>query len=181
MMGRAKNQFSLTRAALSAGGRAKSTFLSVRADLMILLLPIVFLAVCTAAPLQSNLVSNPRFASGILEPDGWSLNRAAGNRATWVCDAHDESLCAVQLVGSGSDWAGTSNRSTPCKAGEVLTVAAWLKSTGVSPNAAHLYVRFWSDGRFLGQLGPAVPAEGPMWTLVSGLVTAPAGATAADF
>ena len=103
MMGRAKNQFSLTRATLSACGRAKSIFLSVRADLMILLLPIVFLAVCTAAPLRSNLVSNPRFASGILDPDGWSLNRAAGNQVAWVCDAHDENLCAVQLVGSGSD------------------------------------------------------------------------------
>jgi hypothetical protein len=148
---------------------------------MILLLPIVFLVVGTAAPPPSNLVSNPRFASGILEPDGWGLNRAVGNQVTWVRDAHDENLCAVQLVGSGSDWAGASNRATLCKAGEVLTVAAWLKSTGVSPNAAHLYVRFWSDGRFLGQLGPAVPVEGAVWTLVSGLVTAPAGTTAADF
>jgi hypothetical protein len=160
--------------------RAKNQF-SSRGDLMILLLPIVFLAVCTAAPPPSNLVSNPRFASGLFDPDGWSLNRAAGNQVTWVCDAHDENLCAVQLVGSGADWAGASNRATPYKAGEVLTVAAWLKSTGVSPNAAHLYVRFWSDGRFLGQFGPAAPAEGPMWTLVSGLVTAPPGTTAADF
>ncbi|MGO8929862.1 MAG: hypothetical protein ACLQU3_23595 [Limisphaerales bacterium] len=181
MMGPAKNQFSLIRAALSTCGRAKGKLLSVRAGLTILLLPMVFLAVCTAAPPPSNLLSNPRFASGLFDPDGWSLNRAAGNQVTWVCDAHDENLCAVQLVGSGSDWAGASSRTTPCKAGDVFTVAAWLKSTGVSPNAAHLYVRFWSEGRFLGQFGPAAPAEAPMWTLITGLVTAPAGTTAADF
>ena len=31
-----------------------------------------------------NLLANPAFAQGLFEPEGWAMNRPAGNRITWV-------------------------------------------------------------------------------------------------
>ena len=127
-----------------------------------------------------NLLANPAFAQGLFEPEGWAMNRPAGNRVTWVCDSIQPERCAVQLQGAGEDWAGATSRSVSVKPGDILTVAAWVKAADGQANRDFVYVRFYGNGVFRSQMGPAVPATAKQWTLCAGSVAAPADSDAAD-
>ena len=122
--------------------------------------------------LAANLIPNASFTRGMFEPEGWDLNRSAVNHVAWVCDRGDASRCALRLTGSGQDWAGASSLRVAATPGQVFTVAAWLKSSGVAPGGGHLYLRQFRGGAFAGQSGPDVPANAADWTLCAGTVTA---------
>ena len=128
-----------------------------------------------------NLLANPAFAQGLFEPEGWAMNRPAGNRITWVCDRTQPERYAVQLQGTGEDWAGATSGSVSVKPGEILTVAAWVKAAGGQADRDFVYVRFFGNGVFRGQMGPSVPAMATQWTLCAGSVAVPAGSDTADF
>jgi hypothetical protein len=130
---------------------------------------------------SSNLLANPTFAQGLIEPEAWAMNRSAGNRITWVCDRTKSERYAVQLHGAGEDWAGATSRSVSVKPGDILTVAAWIKAADGQENRDFVYVRFYSNGVFRVQMGPAVPSTALQWTLCVGSVVAPAGSDTADF
>ena len=140
------------------------------------LLTLLFLA--AAGP---NLLSNPAFDQGIFDPEGWGLNRAEHNEATWVCDRGNESHCGLRLVGCGTDWAGATGNRFAVTPGEALTIVAWVQTAGVAEGGGRAYIRFWDGGRFAGQFGPNVVADSPQWTLCAGTVTAPDKCDTADF
>ena len=127
-----------------------------------------------------NRVSNPYFRSGVFSPEKWDFNRAAGNQVHWVCDRIRSGVNGVQLIGSGSDWAGLTSRTVPVNPGATVTIAAWVRSSGASPAADHVLVRFCDAKGFLGQEGPAIPASQVEWGLVSVAVRVPGGAVTAD-
>jgi len=128
----------------------------------------------------TNLVANPTFARGILDPEDWMMNRSATNRVEWVADQVQPALCAVRLAGSGGDWAGASSRPVATGPGQTLTAIAWLRSSNADPRVDFAYVRFYGPGGFRGQWGPPLPANASEWTLVSAAIAAPEGATMAD-
>ena len=127
-----------------------------------------------------NLVSNPAFRSGVFSPERWSLNQSAGNRVRWMVDQTTPGANAVELIGSGSDWAGLTSRAVAVKPGATFTVAAWLRAAGANPALDTVFVRFFGAKGFVGQQGPALPAAMAEWMLVSSAVRAPAGALTAD-
>ncbi|MCX6362456.1 MAG: hypothetical protein NT029_21905, partial [Armatimonadetes bacterium] len=129
---------------------------------------------------QTNLAANPTFRSGVFDPEKWTLNRPAGNRAQWVTDRRNPEVKGLRLEGSGADWAGATGRQMAVKPGSTFTVAAWVRTSGVDPAACNLFVRFFGAAGFLGQEGPAIPAATARWKLISGLVQAPDGAQTAD-
>ncbi|MBI2297480.1 MAG: hypothetical protein HYU66_00765 [Armatimonadetes bacterium] len=137
------------------------------------------LLLALAAP--SNLLPNPDFATGLFEPDGWSLNRSEGNLAAWVCDRREPEHCAVRLTGTGHDWAGATSSRVAVTPGDVLTVAAWVRSAGVAADGGRVYVRFFQGGGFRGQTGPPVPPDAREWSCCAGTVTVPENTDAADF
>jgi len=126
-----------------------------------------------------NLLANPFLREGVFEPTSWSLNEPEANRVTWLQSGKTDDF-ALQLDAGGKDWAGATSGSVPVSPRETLTVAAWVKTDDRVGEGAHLYVRFFGGGRFLGQTGPLLPAHIREWRLVQGRVTAPEGATAAD-
>lgn len=139
-----------------------------------------------ASPLASsavgpNLVPNPSFAEGVLEPLGWDINAPAGNRGDWQADRAAEHR-AVLLQGTGVDWAGVSSRRVVVTAGEPLTVGAWIQAAGggAATDADRLFVRFFRAGRFVGQSGPSVAGTGADWRCLSGSVRALEDADSAD-
>ena len=91
-----------------------------------------------------NLVSNPAFRSGVFSPERWSLNQSAGNRVRWMVDQTTPGANAVELIGSGSDWAGLTSRAVAVKPGATFTVAAWLRAAGANPALDTVFVRFVS-------------------------------------
>ena len=127
-----------------------------------------------------NLVSNSAFRSGVFSPERWSLNQPAGSRVQWMVDKTKPGANAVQLIGSGTDWAGLTSRSVPVKPGATVTVAAWVRAAGVSPALDTVFARFFGAKGFVGQQGAAIPATAAEWTLVSSVVRVPDGAVTSD-
>ncbi len=129
-----------------------------------------------------NLLPNPDLASGWMFPEGWVAQGGAGGRVDWMASA-DNAVSALVLRKEGDrDWlgVGTSSR-VPCEPGQTLTVAAWVRTNAGEHGADQLYVRFYDAGtRFVGQDGPIVPGACDAWTRISGVVTAPPGATSCD-
>lgn len=148
------------------------------------LLTIFAVQVFAAGPEASggplNRVSNPYFRSGVFGPEKWDLNRAAGNQVYWLSDRARPGVNGVQLIGSGSDWAGLTSRTVPLKTSVTLTVAAWVRSSGANPGSDQLLVRFCDAKGFLGQEGPGIPASEAEWKLVSAAVRVPKQAVTAD-
>jgi hypothetical protein len=131
-----------------------------------------------AAP--RNLLSNPYFRSGIFSPEKWDLNRPAGNQAHWLFDDAHPGAHGIQLIGSGTDWAGLTSRTFPVKPGSSVTIAAWLRAAGANPGSDSVFVRFFGVKGFLGQQGVAIPASETHWTPLSAAVQVPDGALTAD-
>jgi len=129
---------------------------------------------------STNLLANPAFARGLFEPDGWAMNRSASNRITWICDRHRPDIYALQLQGSGTDWAGATSASISVKPGDVLTVAAWVQATNGTADRDSVYLRCYGESGFRGQMGPTIPATAPQWTLCVRKITVPAGSSTAD-
>jgi hypothetical protein len=127
-----------------------------------------------------NLLSNPIFRSGVFSPEKWSMDQAAGNRAHWMADRAMPGANAVQLIGSGSNWAGLTSQSVAVKPGGTVTVAAWVRAVGANPALDVAFVRFFGANGFVGQQGPAIPAAAAEWTLISSAVGVPDGALTAD-
>ena len=154
----------------------------MRRETLLLAVPAALLASTIRAMPQgraANLLANPFFREGVFGPTAWSLNEPEGSRVTWLQSPKTDDL-ALQLDASGRDWAGATSGSVLAKPGETLTVAAWVKTDQRVGEGAHLYVRFFAGGRFLGQTGPLLPPDIREWRLAQGTVTAPEGATAAD-
>ena len=120
-----------------------------------------------------NLVPNPAFRSGVFKPEGWSMNQQAGNQVHWMADTSKPGVNAVQLTGSGSDWAGLTSQSITLKPGRTATVAAWVRTHGADPAADYVFVRFFGAKGFVGQQGAPIPATAPQWTLVSSAMRVP--------
>ena len=127
-----------------------------------------------------NLVPNAAFRSGVFNPENWSMNQSAGNRVLWMVDRTRHGANAVQLIGSGADWAGLTSRSMAVKSGVTVTVAAWVRAAGANPATDVVFVRFFDRKGFVGQQGAAVPATTGDWMLVSSAVRVPDGALSAD-
>ena len=141
-------------------------------------------AVAASLPLAAagpNLLANPGFAEGVLEPRGWAVNAREGNRIDWQVDGSGERR-TVLLQGSGTDWAGVSSRRIAVTPGEELTVGAWLQAAGggAPTDADRLFVRFFRAGRFIGQTGPSLAGTGAAWRCLSGSVRAVEDADGAD-
>lgn len=121
-----------------------------------------------------NLVTNPAFRSGFLTPTDWSFNSAEDNRVDWQSgDVPGER--AVLLQGSGADWAGLTSRRFAVSPGEQIAVVALMRTLdgAAGSQADRLFVRFFSDARFIGQEGPTPAHLQGDWTVLSGVVTAP--------
>lgn len=146
---------------------------------------LVFLSMAALYPLQladANLLPNPTLAEGWAFPRGWTAQGGAEGRVAWVASA-DGSVSGLRLtMASARDWIGVGTTARiECGAGESLTVAAWIRTAGPVAGRTRLFVRFFdSDGGFIGQDGPELPAGADRWTRVTGLVVAPRNAASCD-
>lgn len=148
---------------------------------LLLMAPIALMALDAPAQPAENLLANADLGRGAYSPSGWSFNTSAGNVVTWQTSA-DGARRAVLLEGSGRDWAGLTSARFAVTPGERLTVGALLSALPDRPGEARdrLFVRFFQAGRFVGQDGPGLGGVGAAWQVVSGTVTVPEGADAAD-
>lgn len=127
-----------------------------------------------------NLVRDADLSEGVFGPAYWSLTEPAGTRIEWFQCAASGGGYALQLFGSGQGWAGATSQRVSVKPGERLAVAAWVRTDDRASEADHLFVRFFSGGRFVGQTGPAVPTGAAVWRLIEGQVTVPDQVDTAD-
>ncbi|MBM3498380.1 MAG: hypothetical protein FJX74_06880 [Armatimonadetes bacterium] len=147
--------------------------------LWLLVALLVLPAIGQEGAMPPNLVPNPDLAKGVYGPSHWGLNRTGDRKADWYASA-DGAEFALRLQGSGEDWAGATSQGADVRPGERLTVAGWIRSDASTSDRDRLFVRFFGEGGFLGQEGPAVPPGVEVWQLLTATVTAPEGASRAD-
>jgi hypothetical protein len=111
---------------------------------------------------------------GYLFPRGWAPQGGSPGDVDWLL-AEDGGHGAVRLHKDGAeDWLGLGTTERyPCKPGDTVSVAAWVRAD-TAPQSAFLYIRFFTeDGRYLAQDGPAIPVAAGTWVRIEGSATAP--------
>jgi hypothetical protein len=95
---------------------------------------------------------------------------------------------ALEVHGDPDRWTGATSARFSVQPGDTLVVSAQVRAvasartTDANPDRQdRLFVRFFdADGRFLQQDGPSLATAESVWRAVSGTVTAPQRAAAAD-
>ncbi len=113
-----------------------------------------------------------------IAPAGWGARW--GKDAKWLEEGHSGKR-SVRVTNTKRDWEGcTSTPRISVKPGEKFTISAWVRSRNNEADRDRLFIRFFGGGSFLGQDGPAIPANAADWTKVSKTVTIPDGCTEID-
>ena len=115
-------------------------------------------------------------------PAHWQSNVpiSQGDRRVSLSEDARTGKWAVRIDKKGGDWIGIWSEKIPAKEGERLTVSAWVKSNDLAGGEDRLFIRFFSNGRFIGQDGPAIPKKATDWTKIEKTLTAPPGTTEVD-
>ncbi|MGC9003829.1 MAG: GxGYxYP domain-containing protein, partial [bacterium] len=115
-------------------------------------------------------------------PAFWSANVpiAQGDRRVSLSDDAHSGKWAVKIEKKGGDWIGIWSEKIPAKGGDTFILSAWVKSNDLAGGEDRLFLRFFSNGRFIGQDGPAIPKNAKEWTRISKTLTAPPGTTEVD-
>ena len=134
-----------------------------------------------------NLVKNPSFEDGEKLPDAWMRVgegakgvKFAVDEGTPSVDGGRRSACLEVSNDAKPGWYGWQQK-VPVKAGRNYLVTGWLKCRDVSQGKVQIYLHFHdASGRLTAQgamtgVGPEISGTQD-WTLLSGVVRAPADA-----
>ncbi len=115
-------------------------------------------------------------------PAGWDANvpLVQGDRRVSVVEEARSGKWAVKIEKKGGNWIGIWSGRISAKGGEKFKVSAWIKSNNSAGEEDRLFIRFFSDGRFIGQDGPPIPTGAKEWTYIEKTVLAPEGTTSLD-
>lgn len=115
-------------------------------------------------------------------PADWYANVpiAQGDKRVAIANDSKSGRWAIKIEKKGGDWIGIWSMRIPAKEGEIFTVSAWVKSNTLAGWEDRLFIRFFSDNRFIGQDGPAIPTNAKDWTYIQKSVVAPPGTTSLD-
>ncbi len=119
-------------------------------------------------------------------PQGWKAGTWPGARAPIV----DGSLArtgsySVKVPSPDEKVAGSYSQlksdAYPTGGAKTLDLSAYILADGTNDPKDRVYVRFSSsDGTWMGDVGPYVPADVPFWSRLSATIPVPDGATQAE-
>ena len=115
-------------------------------------------------------------------PEAWRADGSGGRwgaNVQWVDGGRGGGRC-VRVTHTEGSWSGCTSSRVAVRAGDALTLSAWVRSADGQQGLDELFVRFFRGSEFLGQAGPDIPRPADEWARIRERVTVPEGCTAAD-